>query len=284
MKSELKQMVFGAVVVGLLSSCNEPRSEVKPPPPEPVVPAAQAQPAPAFNQAEYLAQLLHFYAQAPTVTADFIVRVKPPNGNAIIFQIAVACPADGRIRLTCSKLDVDFISALVQPNGDFILELVRSKEIVRGNVCDIHVFDKNGAASGPPFLAYLQLLVNEAKIGPVPERGVTKATPGHVEGKDPLTGLAMTLTVNPDDTVQSKQLFDAPNKEAVRLQYDRYQKFGNLQRPSKMSIVLPNNSNEYTVRLRDLRDVPSISADTMRFVPSKDATEITLEQFLERIK
>lgn len=256
--------------------------ETKPPageavPPEPTPPTIK----PGML---WLQELLTFHQQAPTVTADLLIRVKAPDGDAILFQISLWCPEDGRIRLKCSKLDVDFIDALVQKNGDFVLELVRSKEVVRGNLRDVHVFDKDGKVIGPPFLAYLSLLVHEAKSGPVPDRGVTKAGDGKVEAKDHITGLTVGVEVNPDDTVKSKTFFDAPDKPAVRLAYFRYKTFDQLRRPTQMQLTVPGDPSEYTVRLRELDAVPSISPDRMRFAPSQGSTEIGLEEFLKRLR
>ncbi len=253
--------------------------------PEKVPPTAeQNPPLDVHSQAAWLTELLQFHNQAPTVTADLLIRVREQNGNAILFQINLWCPADGRVRLKCSKLDVDFIEALVQPNGDFVLELVRSKELVRGNLRDIHVFDKNGAASGPPFLAYLSVLVNEAKNGPVPAENVTKAANGEIIAKDAITKLDVKVTVNPDKTVASKQYFDAPDKEAVRLDYQRYDNFDRLKRPTRMQLSVPGDKSEYTLRLRSLDAVPAIPAAHMRFDPSSGVTEITLEMFLKRLQ
>lgn len=247
--------------------------------PGPVAP----DPAPVVGLA-WISELLKFHQAAPTITADLIIRVKAPDGDANLFQISLWCPEDGRIRLKCSQLNNDFIEALVQPNGDFVLELVRSKEVVRGNLRDVHVFDKNGAVTGPPFLAYLTLLVQEAKSGPVPDRNITTAKDGIIEAKDPSTGLPVRVEVNPDDTVKSKRFYDAPGKESVRLDYFRYKTFDHLQRPTQLSLVVPGDPSEYTVRLRQLDAVPAISAERMRFMPSQGATEIGLEEFLKRLR
>ena len=276
----------------LLTACGEtareqpkqpPTVEVKPTTGE-AVPPGQSPPL-IKPGLVWVQELLNFHQQAPTVTASLMILVKPPNdGAAILFEINLWCPEDGRIRLKCSKLNVDFIDALVQKNGDFVLELVRSKEIVRGNLRDVHVFDKDGKISGPPFLAYLSLLVQEAKSGPVPDRGVTKAGDGKVEAKDPVTGLLVGVEVNPDDTVKSKRFYDEPGKESVRLDYSRYQTFDQLQRPTRMALTVPGDPTSYTVRLSDLDAVPAISPDRMRFTPSAGSTEIGLEEFLKRLR
>jgi hypothetical protein len=231
-----------------------------------------------------LAELLRFHQQSPTITADILIRVKAPDGDSVLFQINLWCPADGRVRLKCSKLDVDFIDDLVQANGDFVLELVRSHELVRGNLKDIHVFTKDGAVSGPPFLAYLSVLVQEAKMGPVPERGVHHLADEKLLAKDPITGLEVEVVINPDNTVASKHYFDAPQQEALHLTYHRYQTFGTLKRPTQMELSVPGDARQYTLRLRDVQAVPSIPADHMRFKPSAEITEIGLEDFLKRLE
>ena len=278
-----------ALMVVALAGCGSQREQAATPPAQEHPPAAVAptppvpDPVPVKPGLAWVAELLAFHQQAATVTADLIIRVKAPDGDALLFQLSLWCPEDGRVRLKCSKLDVDFIEALVQKNGDFVLELVRSHEVVRGNLRDVHVFDHDGKVSGPPFLAYLTLLVHEAKAGPVPER-VAKAGDGKVEGRDDATGLDVVAEVKPDDTVVSKRFFDAPGKEAVRLDYSRYQAFGQLQRPSRLQVSVPGDPSEYTVRLRQLDAVPAISPERMRFVPSASAKEIGLEEFLKRLR
>jgi hypothetical protein len=280
-------------LVCLLSACGGPRETVvtdaenrepRTADRKPAAPVAEQSPPLIKPGLLWVQELLTFHHQAPTITADLLIRVKEPDGDAILFQISLWCPEDGRIRLKCSKLDVDFIDALVQKNGDFVLELVRSKEVVRGNLRDIHVFDQDGKVIGPPFLAYLSLLVHEAKSGPVPDRGVTKAGNGRVEAKDHITGLTVGVEVNPDDTVKSKTFFDQPDKPTVRLDYFRYKTFDQLRRPTQMQLTVPGDPSEYTVRLRELDVVPSISPDRMRFAPSQGSTEIGLEEFLKRLR
>jgi hypothetical protein len=283
----LRKQHLGLICFALvISGCGDQRhSDSMPVPAPPKAEVVQGQSPPLIKPGLLWVQgLLNFHQQAPTITADLLIRVKAQAGDAIFFQLSLWCPEDGRVRLKCSKLDIDFIDALVQANGDFVLELVRSHEVVRGNLRDIHVFDKDGKASGPPFLAYLSLLVQEAKSGPVPDRGVNKAGDGKIFAKDHATGLDVAVEVNAEDKVVSKRFFDAPDKEAVRLDYFRYQAFGTLQRPTKLELKVPGDPTEYTVRLRQLDAVPAISPDRMRFAPSQGATEIGLEEFLKRLR
>ncbi len=284
------------IAVLMMTGCGDERQPVAPIPndahespkaadhtPTPT-PVAEQTPPSVKPALAWVQELLTFHQQASTVTADLLIRVKSPDGEALLFQLSLWCPEDGRVRLKCSKLDVDFIDALVQKNGDFVLELVRSHEVVRGNLRDVHVFDKDGKVSGPPFLAYLSLLVQEAKTGPIPDHDVSKAGDGTIHAKDGATGLDVVVDVKPDDTVVAKRFFDAPGKEAVRLDYNRYQAFGQLQRPARLQITVPGDTSEYTVRLRQLDAVPAISPDRMRFAPSASAKEIGLEEFLKRLR
>ncbi len=283
----VRRFLGAGLIVLSLTGCGDQREHAKAPPVQELPPvAADSAPNPPRSAPSlaWVTDLLNFHQQAATITADLLIRAKAPNGEAILFQLSLWSPADGRVRLKCSKLDVDFVDALVQANGDFVLELVRSHEVVRGNLRDVHVFDKDGKISGPPFLAYLSLLVQEAKSGPVPAQGVTKVAEGRIEAKDAATGLAVVTEVKADDTVVSKRFFDAPGKEAVRLDYARYQAFGHLQRPTRLQITIPGDASEYTVRLRQLDAVPAISPERMRFTPSASAKEIGLEVFLKRLR
>jgi hypothetical protein len=70
----------------------------------------------------------------------------------------------------------------------------------------------------------------------------------------------------------------------VRLDYFRYKAFDQLRRPTQMQLTVPGDASEYTVRLRELDAVPSISPERMRFAPSQGSTEIGLEEFLKRLR
>jgi hypothetical protein len=293
--------ILAALVV---SGCNDRQADAPPAPlpapvsgaadvPTPVVtpvpaPATVPSVAPAATAREVAAAS----GQAGTVTCDLLVRAKPPDGNALLFQLSLWCTADGRIRLRASKLDFDFIEALVAPDGAFVVELVRSHEIVRGNLRDISVLNAQGRPSGPPFLAYLSLLVTEAKQGAVPPHGPYRSAPPApgsptgsraIAAKDPVSGLDAELTIGPDGHPLSKRLFDAPGVEALRLDYARFEHFHDLERATKLHLTVPGDASDYTVRMRTLDAVPAISEERMHFTPSPGGHEISLDEFLKRL-
>jgi hypothetical protein len=221
-----------------------------------------------------------------------IIRAKDAQGNALLFQLSLWCPEDGRVRVRASKLDFDFIDAVVERDGSFVLELVRSHEVVRGTLGDINVLDAQGRPSGPPFLAYLLLLVAEAKNGALPAQGPYRSAPPvagappqstAILARDPVSGLEAELTIGPDGNPLAKRIFDAPGKEALRLDYARVERFHNLVRATKMKLSIPGDDNEYTVRLRTLDAVPAISEERMHFTPSPGDKEITVGDFLKRL-
>ncbi len=257
------------------------------PAPPPTV-AGEALPPAADTAAAALAAS----GQAGTVTCDLIIRAKSLQGDALLFQLSLWCPEDGRVRVRASKLDFDFIDAVVERDGSFVLELVRSHEVVRGTLGDINVLDAKGHPSGPPFLAYLLLLVSEAKNGALPPRGPYRAvppppgSPPHTRtllAKDPVSGLETETTLGPDDNPLSKRILDAPGTEALRLDYARIEHFHNLVRATKLKLSIPGDDSEYTVRLRTLDAVPAISEERMHFTPSPGDKEISVGEFLKRL-
>lgn len=231
-----------------------------------------------------VAELLTFHGRAETITCELLIRMKPVNGDAVTFQIFLWCPADGRIRLRASKLDVDFCEALVQADGSFTAVLVRSREVVRGNVKDISVLDAQGRPLGPPFLAYLPLLVAEAKTGPIPDSGVTAVHERRIEAKDATSGLAVGVDLNADNTAASKHFYDAPGKESLRFDYSRYQEFDGLRRPAKLQVTVPNDPSEYGVKVRGIGVVGSIDPVRMKLETSQGLREIKLMEFLGRLR
>jgi hypothetical protein len=196
------------------------------------------------------------------------------------------------VRVRASKLDFDFIDAVVERDGSFVLELVRSHEVVRGTLGDINVLDAQGRPSGPPFFAYLLLLVAEAKGGALPAHGPFRSAPpasgappqSHaIRTRDPVSGLEEELTIGPDGNPVAKRIFDAPGKEALRLDYARVESFHDLKRATKMKFTVPGDESEYTVRLRTLDAPPAISEERMHFTPSPGDKVITVGEFLKRL-
>jgi|GEM_PF-3441629 hypothetical protein len=263
-----------------------PQAESGAPAPAPAAPAASS-PAAAADELNAAS------GDAGTIAADLLVRAKPPNGDALLFQLSLWCPADGRIRLRASKLDFDFLEALVERDGSFVVELVRTHEVVRGHLSDISVLDAHGRPTGPPFLVYLALLVGEAKHGAVPQQGPYRSAPPApgtpagaraIAAKDPITGLQTELTIGPDGNPLSKRVFDAPGTEALRLDYGRFEHFHQLTRATKLRLTVPGDASEYTVRLRTLDALPAIGEERMHFTPSPGSHEITLDEFLTRLR
>lgn len=284
-----------ALVVLIAASCGSERAEAPAPQAE-AKPAPTAEQPPAVTQPHpqtppilaagiaRVAELLNVHGRAETITASLLIRVKPADGDAITFQIFLWCPADGRIRLKASKLDVDFCDALVQADGSFTAVMVRSNEVVRGNLKDISVLDQQGKPLGPPFLGYLALLVAEAKTGPIPDQGVTAVHERRIEAKDATSGLGVGVDLNADDTAASKRFYDAPGKESLRFDYSRYQEFDGLRRPAILKVTVPNDPSDYLVRVREIDVVPSIDPQRMKLEVSQGLKEIKLMEFLDRLR
>jgi hypothetical protein len=300
MPSPLRSIGLACVVVVLMCpACNDRQTEGTPAPAtaaaaaavEPASPPPPT-PAPGVSPATTAREVTAAGGVADTVTCDLLVRALAANGNSLLFQLSLWCTGDGRIRLRVSKLDFDFIDALVNADGSFVVELVRSHEIVRGNLRDISVLNAQGRPSGPPFLAYLTLLVAEAKQGAVPPAGPYRSAPPApgapagaraIAAKDPISGLDAELTIGPDGNPLTKRIFDAPGVEALRLDYARFDHFHHLLRATKMHLTIPGDPTDYTVRVRTLDAVPAISEERMHFTPSPGGHDITLDEFLKRL-
>ena len=280
-----------ALAVLVVVGCGSDRADAPAKPVEPKpTPTAEQQPpdphTPPILAADIarVAELLTFHGRAETITCELLIRMKPANGDALTFQIFLWCPADGRIRLKASKLDVDFCEALVQPDGSFTAVLVRSHEVVRGNIKDISVLDAQGRPLGPPFLAYLALLVAEAKTGPIPDSGITAVGERSIQAKDATSGLTVGVDLNADNTAATKRFYDAPGKESLRFDYSRYQQFDGLRRPAKLTVTVPNDPSEYGVKVRGIDVVPSIDPVRMKLETSQGLHEIKLMEFLDRLR
>ncbi len=252
----------------------------------PVRTQAEAQPPATPDQAAALAaDVQRVHGQAAAVTADLLVRVKPDGADAEIFQLHLWCADDGRIHLEATRLEVPFIRALVQADGHFAAELVQSREVVHGTLADLAERDAQGKPLGLPFLTYLTLLVSEAKAGPVPT-GTTPASPAAdtLSFTEPASGLAAVLTVDhASHQAVAKRLSDASGAPVLTLEYGKYQAFDLLNRASRVKLVVAGDSGEYSLRLRELRAVPAISDEGMRFAPPAGLKEITPAEFLQRL-
>jgi hypothetical protein len=260
-----------ALALLVCAGCFGPRAQV----------GADAPPVP--DATARATAVLAAHGQAAAVTCALVIRVKPPQGDALIFTLDLWCPADGRIRVKASKLDVDFCDALVGPDGAFTAFLARSRERVSGNLRDLAAADASGRPAGPSFLAYLALLVEEVKCGPLPAVGPWRERGGNLVAADPATRLTAEVTAKPDGTVASKRLLDDQGKEVLRLDYDRYQAFGQLHRPVRIVLAVAGDPTACTIRLRDCAAVPGIGDERMRLTIPVGVPAIPVGEFIRRL-
>ena len=232
------------------------------------------------------ADVLRVHGQAAAVTCDLLVRVKPAGGDAELFQLSLWCPDDGRIRLEATRLDVPFCRTLVQADGRFTAVLVQSGEVVHGTLADLAARDARGQPLGLPFITYLTLLVAEARNGPLPPGvAVRGPAPDTLAFTDPASGLAAVLTVDhASHLALSKRLSDAAGAAVLTLTYGKGARFDQLQRAGRVTLLVAGDPGEYTLRLRELRAVPSISDEGMRFTVPAGLVEIAPDDFLRRMK
>src|SRR5688572_30520199 len=93
----LRALIGATCVLGLLTACGgNPRETAKAPPageqqpPKGEVPPGQTPPLikPGLL---WVQELLNFHQLAPTIAADLMILVKPPDGDSILFEISLWC-------------------------------------------------------------------------------------------------------------------------------------------------------------------------------------------------
>jgi len=197
--------------------------------------------------AKALAQRL---GQARIVTASLLVRIQPAQGDSELFTLRLWAAADGAVRLRAQKLDVDFLEALVRPDGGYQAVLVRERLATSGTL---------GGADDPALLRDLRLLLGELRYGPLPPAVAVAGDAAGWSWRDPL-GWDAQLTIGSDGLPTSKRLLDA-GVEVRALTYRRWQAFEELQRPSQ--VTLNADGDTTTIRIKSLDTPPEISAERM---------------------
>ncbi len=222
---------------------------------------------PAVPDTKALVQRL---GQARIVTASLLVRMQPAQGDSELFTLRVWAAADGSVRLRAQKLDVDFLEALVRPDGAYQALLVRERIATSGTL---------GGADDPVVLRDLRLLLSELRYGPLPPAVVVAGDATGWTWRDPL-GWDAQLTVGSDGLPTAKRLLEA-GVEVRGLTYARWQAFEELQRPSQ--VTLRADGDTTTIRIKSLDTPPEISAERMALRIPDGVEQVDPAEFNRRL-
>ncbi len=232
------------------------------------------------------------HRSADRVSFDLVISVRPEDGDPLNFTLFAWCDADHRTRLRATKLDVDFLDGLVEPDGRFTIGLVRSQEVVSGSLTELSIERSTETAEGTQqrspmaFFADIGRIVDEAKNGPVP-LGVSYSLAAGDDHHVLLTchhdnGARSMVAVNRARQVVWKELYQDDNL-IVRITYDRYQTIDRMQRPLVATLTFPDNDSVVRTRYRRLQRVPGFRPEIFSYAPPEDWQEISIDDFLKRL-
>lgn len=277
--------ILFCILAGLCAACGDPRP-----------------PAVGGNGEQRAQELVNLFKQAANIVFRVYIIYEPPETEHRSFSVTAWAPEDGRIRIRMTKLGVDFLEGLITADGTFTGVLVRDDKLVKSNVDELmpRIQEKAGEQlneniengeqerKGAPLLAALNLLRNEVRHGPINIRqdGYQLNIDG---GRETLSfklphGLrAEVLLGNSNrEPVKQKIIYNKKDKELFRLDYANLKSFERMQRMSKIQLRVPGDKGRYTIIMRKLDAVRSISAENLHLdVP--DYPEISIEDFGKKV-
>lgn len=208
---------------------------------------------------------------ADVLSASLLVQLTPATGDGELFTLRLWRAGDGAVRVRAQKLDVDFLDALVRPDGAYEAVLPRERVATSG---------KLGAADDPLLLRDLKLLLSDLRDGPLPRT----AAPGG-EARRLLwseDGWAAELDLAADGLPSAKRLsVDGAVQREVA--YARWQAYEGLTRPSQVRLRIPGDDGVTAIRLRSLDLPPVISAERMALRVPDGIERVAPAEFTRRM-
>ncbi len=231
------------------------------------------------------------YRSTPAADASLALRIKPGTGDALNIQLHLWCAADGRVRLAASKLDVEFCSALIRPDGAYTVVAPRAHLAATGTFTDQ---DRAGLS---PFLTRPALIADELRSGPLPivpplfwSEGDDGAKPTLTAPNADLsaTGATTVATWDPATTlVTTKDL--CVGDDVIAIAYSHEKDFDGLLRPTLAQITAPAVPNAQqtvttiTIGLKHFDGLGDISAERMHLDVPADARTVPLDDLLKHL-
>jgi hypothetical protein len=188
---------------------------------------------------------------ADVISASLLVQLTPAKGEGELFTLRLWRAGDGAVRLRAQKLDVDFLDALVRPDGAYEAVLPRERVATTG---------KLGSPDDPPLLNDLQLLLSDLRDGPLPRTAVPTGEARRLAWKDGDWSAELDLAA---DGLPSAKRLSAGGTVQRDVTYARWQAYEGLTRPSQVRLRIPGDDGVTAIRLKSLDTPPVISAERM---------------------
>lgn len=232
------------------------------------VPEAQAQPDPVDNALALAQRVVAHHGMAANLTAQLLLRVKPVGADAQIATINLWTPADGRTRLSVTRVGFSGIEGVIAADGG-LLAFTRDGVVVRDNLRQAFA-----ETLGPD--ARPQRLIEDLKAGPLPLAAAFTRTATGLACIDPGTGLRVEVDLAADGlTVTRKRWLRPEGEEVLRLDYAREQRFDGLLRAASWTVTMPDVDAQVQLRIQEIDVVPQIGEARLQLeVPAGEAVDI----------
>lgn len=188
---------------------------------------------------------------ADVISASLLVQLTPAKGEGELFTLRLWRAGDGAVRLRAQKLDVDFLDALVRPDGAYEAVLPRERVATSGTL---------GSPDDPPLLNDLQLLLSDLRDGPLPRAAVPAGDARRLAWNEAERTVELDLAT---DGLPSAKRISIGGTVQRDVAYARWQAYEGLTRPSQVRLRIPGDDGVTAIRLKSLDTPPVISAERM---------------------
>ncbi len=223
---------------------------------------------PADDALALAQRVVAHHGMAANITAQLLVRVRPAGMDAQIATVNLWSPADGRVRLSASRVGFSGIEGLISADGS-LLAVVRDGEVIRDSLRTAFV-----EVLGPQ--ARPERLIEDLKAGPLPLATTFTRTDAGLSCIDPGTGLRVEVDLAADGlSIERKRWYLADGTEALRIDYARPQVFDGLRRAASWTVTIAVVDAQIQLRIQDIDVVPQIGEARLRLeAPAGEAVDI----------
>lgn len=208
---------------------------------------------------------------ADVISASLLVQFTPATGEGELFTLRLWRTGDGAVRLRAQKLDVDFLDALVRPDGGYEAVLPRERVATTGQL---------GSPDDPPLLSDLRLLLSDLRDGPLPRTAVPTGETRRLAWNDGDWTAELDLAA---DGLPSAKRLSAGGMVQREVTYARWQSYEGLTRPSQVRLRMPGDDGVTAIRLKSLDTPPVISPERMALRVPEGIERVAPAEFSRRM-